>query len=82
MDKAHWMLLGWTAVFTSLLLFFSVSTSPQSRLRRWIRRLFWSAALLALSGEFGGVGLNAFNLAAVTGLGLPGYAAIMALALL
>ena len=82
MDKAHWMLLGWTAVFASLLLLFTVSTSPQSRLRRWVRRLFWSAALLTLSGEIGGVGLNAFNLAAVTGLGLPGYVTITALAFL
>ena len=79
MDTTRWALLGMTAAVTGTLVVISLSSSPQSRLYRWTRRIFWAAALLLVSGEIGGVGLNLFNLAAVAGLGLPGYAAAMAL---
>lgn len=76
MDEAHWMLLGLTAALTAALVIISLSVRPQSRLYRWTRRVFWAAALLALSGAVGGAGLNALNLAAAVSLGLPGYLAV------
>ena len=79
MDTTRWALLGMTAAVIGTLVVISLSSSPQSRLYRWTRRIFWAAALLLLSGEIGGVGLNLFNLAVVAGLGLPGYMAAMAL---
>ena len=79
MDTTRWALLGMTAAVTGTLVVISLSSSPQNRLYRWTRRIFWAGALLLLSGEIGGVGLNLFNLAAVAGLGLPGYVAAMAL---
>ncbi|MBR3106168.1 MAG: hypothetical protein IKH30_03160 [Clostridia bacterium] len=79
MNEAHWMLLGLTAALTAALVIISLSARPQSRLYCWTRRVFWAAALLILSGEIGGVGLNVFTLAAVIGLGFPGYAAVSAL---
>ena len=79
MDTTRWALLGITAAVTGTLVVISLSSSPQSRLFRWTRRIFWAGALLLVSGEIGGVGLNLFNLAAVAGLGMPGYMAAMAL---
>ena len=79
MDTTRWALLGMTAAVTGTLVVISLSSSPQSCLYRWTRRVFWAAALLLVSGEIGGVGLNLFNLAAVAGLGLLGYVAAMAL---
>ena len=79
MDEAHWILLGCTAVIAAALTVFSLSAEPQSRLYRWTRRVFWAAAVLMASGAIGGVGLNLFNLAAVSLLGLPGYGAAAAI---
>ena len=79
MDTTRWALLGMTAAVTGTLVVISLSSSPQSRLYRWTRRIFWAAALLLVSGEIGGVGLNLFNLAAVSLLGLPGYGAAAAI---
>lgn len=79
MDTTRWALVGMTAAVTGTLVVISLSSSPQSRLYRWTRRIFWAAALLLVSGEIGGVGLNLFNLAVVAGLGMPGYMAAMAL---
>lgn len=77
MDEAHWILLGMTAAIAAALTVFSLSHEPKSRLYRWTRRVFWAAVLLLFSGAVGGVGLNLFNLTALTLLGLPGYAAVM-----
>ena len=79
MNEAHWTLLGVTAAIAVALTAFSLSHEPKSRLYRWTRRVFWAAALLLFSGAVGGVGLNLFNLTAVTLLGLPGYAAAVAI---
>ena len=79
MDAAHWILLGCTALIAAALTVFSLSAEPQSRLYRWTRRVFWAAAGLLFSGAIGGVGVNLFNLAAVSLLGLPGYLAAMAI---
>ena len=79
MNTTRWALLGLTAAITGTLVVISLSSSPQSRLYRWTRRIFWAAALLIASGAVGGVGLNLFNLAVVAGLGLPGYMVAMAL---
>ena len=61
MDTTRWALLGLTAAITGILVIISLSSSPQSRLYRWTQRIFWAAALLLLSGEIDGVGLNLFN---------------------
>ena len=79
MDTTRWALLGLTAAITGTLVIISLSSSPQSRLYRWTRRVFWAAAGLLFSGAIGGVGVNLFNLAAVSLLGLPGYLAAMAI---
>ena len=79
MDEAHWILLGMTAAIAAALTVFSLSHEPKSRLYRWTRRVFWAAAALLFSGAVGGVGLNLFNLTAVTLLGLPGYVAAAAI---
>ena len=79
MNEAHWTLLGCTAAIAAALTVFSLSHEPKSRLYRWTRRVFWAAALMLFSGAVGGVGLNLFNLTAVTLLGLPGYAAAAAI---
>ena len=82
MDTAHWTLLGCTGALAASLVIISLSAVPKSRAYRWTRRVFWSAALLILGGALGGAGLNLFNLAAVAGLGLPGYLAVNALKML
>ena len=79
MDEAHWMVLGLTAAIAAALIVFSLSYEPKSRLYRWTRRVFWAAALLLFSGAIGGVGVNLFNLTAVSLLGLPGYGAAAAI---
>ena len=79
MDEAHWMVLGLTAAIAAALIVFSLSYEPKSRLYRWTRRAFWALSLLLFSGAIGGVGLNLFNLAAVSLLGLPGYGAAAAI---
>ncbi|MBR5111507.1 MAG: hypothetical protein IK099_15110 [Clostridia bacterium] len=82
MDTAHWALLGCTAALSASLALFSLTAVSQSRSYKWVRRIFWSAAALILGGMLGGAGLNLFNLAAVAGLGLPGYLAVNVLKLL
>ena len=79
MDEAHWMLLGLTAAIAAALTVFSLSHEPKSPLYRWTRRAFWALSLLLFSGAIGGVGLNLFNLAAVSLLGLPGYGSAAAI---
>ena len=79
MDEAHWMLLGLTAALVVALTVFSLSHEPKSRLYRWTQRVFWASALLTFSGAIGGMGLNLFNLAAVSLLGLPGYGSAAAI---
>ena len=73
-------MLGLTAALMGALWAFSVFSSPRSRGCRWARRIFWSFALLSVSGALGGVPFSFVNLAAAASLGLPGYAALWAIA--
>ena len=80
MDTAHWIMVGLTAALLAALWLISVSYSPKIRGYRWGQRLFWTAALLWVSGSLGGIGLNSINLIAASTLGLPGYAALWMIA--
>ncbi len=80
MDTAHWIMVGLTAVMLAGLWLISVFYSPQIRGFRWGQRVFWTAALLWISGSLGGIGLNGINLIAASILGLPGYAALWMIA--
>ena len=82
MKTVYWILMGLTAALFLLLFRFACGTRSDSRGYRLIRRIFWSAAGMWISGSMGGVGLNAVTAAAVFSLGLPGYAALIALKLL
>ena len=82
MTESRWLLMGITAALLAALLGVSLSSSPSGRFYRWTRRAFWAAALLIVSGGAGGIGLNACTFAAVLGLGLPGYAALMVISAL
>ena len=80
MDTTHWIMVGLTAGLLSALWLISVFYSPKSRGCRWGQRIFWAFALLWVSGSLGGIGLNGVNLFFSSILGLPGYAALWALA--
>lgn len=80
MREEQWIVMGLTACLLLTLLGISLSSEPHSGWYRWTRRVFWSAALLLLSGALGGVGLNQWNLATAVLLGLPGYAALTVIA--
>lgn len=80
MDTGHWMIVGLTAALLTALWMISAAASPKSRGYRWAQRVFWTAALLWASGSLGGIGLNGLNLITSFALGLPGYAALWALA--
>lgn len=80
MREEHWIVMGLAACLLLTLLGVSLSSAPKTRWYRWTRRVFWSAALLLLSGALGGVGLNEWNLAIAAMLGLPGYAALTVIA--
>lgn len=80
MEREHeaFLLLMGTALL--LLLGFSLAARPCTRLYRWAQRIFWSFALLWLSGEMGLVGISGLSLAAVSLLGAPGYALLAVIA--
>lgn len=80
MDTAHWIMMGLTAALLLSLWMISVASSPKSRWYRWGQRTFWTFSLLWVSGSLGGIGLNGVNLVTSSILGLPGYAALWALA--
>ncbi len=82
MKTELWLLMALTAALFLLLWAFARLARPESRGYRLIRRIFWWAAALWISGRLGGIGLNAVTAAAVFSLGLPGYAAMAALKLL
>jgi hypothetical protein len=79
MNAGHWIMLGLTAALLAALWVIAVSSSPQSRFHSWARRLFWAAALLAVSGSMGGIALNGVSWIISAALGLPGYAALWVL---
>ena len=79
MNAEHWILLGITGALLGLLLWFSLTALREGRVYHLARRLFWSAALLWMSGMAGGVGLNGLTLLTAAALGLPGYAALTVL---
>ena len=79
-DTAHWIMVGLTAALLAALWLIAVFYSPKSRGCRWGQRVFWTAAMLWISGGLGGVGLNGVNLIASSVLGLPGYAALWMIA--
>ncbi len=76
MITEHWLLMGLTAALLSLLWLFACVARAESRGYRLIRRVFWSAVGLWISGSLGGIGLNLVTETAVFALGLPGYAAL------
>ena len=80
MDAAHWSMMGLTAALLGTLWLISVFYSPVSRGCRWGQRAFWTFSFLWASGSLGGIGLNGVNLVTSSILGLPGYAALWALA--
>ena len=80
MTESHWTLMGLAAAFLLALTWISLSSAPSSRGYRAMRRGFWSLMLLLFSAALGFIGLNGLNWAAVTALGLPGYAALSILA--
>ena len=80
MDSGHWIMLGLTAGLLAALWMIAAFFSPRNRGCRWAQRIFWTGLLLWVSGALGGIGLNGVNLAAAVLLGLPGYAALWALA--
>ena len=82
MKTELWVLMGLTAALLSLLFRYACRWRPDSRGYRLIRRLFWWAVFLWISGSLGGIGLNQVTAAAVLSLGLPGYAALTVLRLL
>ena len=82
MKTELFVLMGLTAALLSLLLWFSLTVRQDSRGCGVVRRLFWAALLLWLSGTAGGVGLRFVSLAATAALGLPGFAALTALRLM
>ena len=80
MDTAHWSMIGLTAVLLTVLWMISAASSPTNRCYRWGQRILWTFSLLWASGSLGGIGLNGVNLITSSVLGLPGYAALWALA--
>ena len=75
-------LIGLAAALLCLLLWFSLASRQESRPYRFVRRVFWAAALLWFSGAAGGVGLRLIPFGITAALGLPGYMALTALFLL
>lgn len=82
MDQAHWMLMLLTALLMALLTCFSLFVRADTPLYRGARRVFWTALLLQGSGLLGGVGWGPLSAVTVFWLGIPGYAALAALAVL
>lgn len=78
MTTAHWLYLMAIAIWTALLLCFSLAGQGNHPLYKWIQRVFWAAAALQLSSELDLIGLNAVNLLISTCLGTPGYLALCA----
>ena len=82
MDGEHWAFLLAAGLGMGLLLCFSLSARPGTRLYRAARNVFWASLLLYFSGLLGGAGFGPLNTLAVSLLGLPGWAALTVLSLL
>ena len=82
MDGKLGTLMGMTAALLGLLLCFSLTARPRTRLYRWTRRVFWSALGLWISGSLGGVGLSWMTWAGTAALGGAGYLTLTVLRLL
>ncbi|MBQ4073781.1 MAG: hypothetical protein IJD39_01060 [Clostridia bacterium] len=82
MTQAHWQMLLLIGMILGLMLCFSLGTRAETRLYRWTGRIFWAFVMLQGMQVIGGVGINGGNLALVSVLGIPGAAALMAIALM
>lgn len=74
MTEAHWKVLLLLFCLIGLMLCFSLYSRPRTRLYRAVRHVFWGGAALYSAHLLGGVGMNAFTLAAAACLGAPGVA--------
>lgn len=82
MTTAHWLYLMAIAVWTALLLCFSLSSRGDSPIYQWTRRIFWAIAALQLGQSMNWLGVNIANLAVSSCLGMPGYLALCVLSLI
>ena len=82
MTQDHWQMLLIVGIMMGLMLCFSLCTRGNSRLYRWVGRIFWGYLFLEGAHALAGVGVNAGNLCMVSWLGLPGAAVLMAVSVM
>ena len=82
MRGEHWILMGLTLLLALLLLLIALAARRGRGLYRFLWRAFWCFTGICLGSNLGGIGLNAFSFLFTLCLGVPGYAALTALALL